>query len=453
MAVIEQLGKSKQVPLRSEIQSKYKWDNYAVYPSDEAWQEDFDRIDILQEPLNQLQGHLGDSVQNVISAFEKDDSIDFIIEKLFTYAKTRHYVDKTDSKSLSLVERIRLKNSTSSAARSWIDPEILSLPEEQLNQYQNHSEMQFWLRRFDEIVRYNPHTLSKKEEELLSLISPALESNSNTYLLLTDADMKYGSVLNDQGEEIELSQGNYIQFLQSSNREVRKNAWVTMHSAHIAKKNTICSALNGQIKSEIFKMKARKYNSCLEHALFGDQIDSQVYKSLIHAVHEKLPSLFKYFSIKQRLLNLEALDFYDMSVPLIKDYKIEMSFEEARELVLQALAPLGDEYVTIARRGLTSKEEGGEAWVDVFENQGKRSNCCSISTYMQVPYILLNYNRDLDDVFTLAHELGHAMHSYLSHHAQPHHMAYYRLVVAEIASTTNEMLLQHFLMEKAQKEG
>ncbi|KAA6370232.1 MAG: putative Oligoendopeptidase F, partial [Streblomastix strix] len=256
----------------------------------------------------------------------------------------------------------------------------------------------------------------------------------------------------DEGNEVELSNGNYIKFLHSLNRDVRKGAWMAVYNAHIALKNTLTSTLAGQIKADIFMQKARRFNSCVERSLFEDDIDVSVYNSLIEAVHIKLPVFHKYLAIRQKVLNLDSLDMYDMYVPLVSNFDFKVTFEEARDIVLESLAPLGSEYVSIAKRGLTSVEEGGEAWADVFENQGKRSNCVSVQSYKLQPYMLLNFDGTLDSVFTLAHELGHSMHTYYSSHNQPHHTGIWRYITTEVPSTMNEALLNEYLMNKAKKE-
>ncbi|KAH7817486.1 putative oligoendopeptidase F [Monocercomonoides exilis] len=439
----------KMVPLRSEIDDKYKWDSFFVYPSHKAWKEDFDTLDSMIKPIEEFKGHLHEGPEKVVEVFRLDEQLDLKLHYLEVHMNLAVFEDRGDSEAQGMESMFNTKKADLSSKLSWVRPEILALPDETLNKYHEYSGMKEWMRAFEEIVRYKPHSLSAKEEELLSAAAPALDASSQTFTMLSDADLTFPVIENESGEKIELTSDNYISFLESSDREVRKRAFDATYSTHIAKINTVCSLFDGQAKKEIFLSKARKFPSCVEHALFGDNIPLSVYTSLIEAMHQSLPSFHRYLSMRQRVMKLPSLDMYDLYVPLVKDYKLKIPYEQAVEWSLEALKPLGEEYCEVARKALI----GGDKWADVYQTKGKRGGACSFSMFKGKQFMMMNYMDNLDSVFTLIHELGHSMHSHYSSLSQPFRTFEYSLAVAEIASTLNEALLAHYLLEKARKEG
>lgn len=433
---------------RSDIDLKFKWDEWNVYKDHAEWDADFLTLDSLLEPIIKLKGKLHEGANIVVNLFGLGELLNRKLMKLTVHADIHHFQDTRDSSAQGRESKMKSYSAEISAKRSFIKPEILSLPSEQLKEYRDFPGLQPYLRVFDEIIRYKKYTLSAPEEALLSAAKPALRASSKTYEFLTDADLIFPNVIDDDGKSVQLTNGSYVRFLQSYNREVRKGAWEVMYAAHINLKNTLCSTLDGNIKAEIFTMRTRKFGSCLEESLFDDNVPVSVYNSLIDAVHKSLPAFHHYLGIRQRTLKLPNLDMYDIYVPLVSNYKLNVPYEQAVEWVLEALAPLGEEYVGIARKGLTE-----ERWVDVYENEGKRSGGCSMTTYDSLPFILLNYSSTLDCVFTLAHELGHSMHTYYTNRTQPYRYFNYSLLVAEVASTFNEALLFLYLLKKARADG
>ncbi|KAK2964590.1 putative Oligoendopeptidase F like protein [Blattamonas nauphoetae] len=445
----ESAKQPKQVPKREEIEAKYKWNSQSIFPSDAEWKESFATLDSDIDKLVALKGKLCDGPETVAKMFELDDQIDLKMDKLYTYASVHHYENMQDSTYMGLTDSAKNKWADIASKTAWIRPELLSLPQQTLDSYRAHESLKPWLRAYDEIVRYKPHTLSTEEETILSSASSALNASKDTYALLQNADMKFSEIEDDDGNLVVLSKSNYSGFLQSKKQSVRKAAFEMMYDTNIALKNTLSNCLYGNIKKEILYARQRKYNSCLEASLFDDNTPLSVYNSLIDAIHDGLPTFHQYLAIRQRAMKLDRLDMFDLYVPLVENYELKVSYEEAVEWVLASLHPLGEEYCSVAKHALSS--EGG--WVDVFENEGKRSGACSISNFRDIPYICLNFNGTLDAVFTLAHELGHSMHSYYSDRAQPHATSSYRIMVAEIPSTFNECLLFHYLIDKARAEG
>ncbi|KAK2957693.1 putative Oligoendopeptidase F like protein [Blattamonas nauphoetae] len=438
-----------EIPKREDIDPKYKWKTYSIFPSDDAWSQELKTLDSCVEEICALKGKFSENVSSVIQTFQLNDNLLLKIHKLSTFAEIRHIENLDDSHTIGMTNLISSKCAEISSKTSWINPELLALPQATLDSYRAHEDMKPWIRTFDEIVRYKPHTLSTKEESLLAAASSALESSAETYSLLTNADMKYPKIEDEKGTTVALSDGNYLGFLQSKQQSVRKAAWEAMYDTHIKLKNTLSSCLYGNVKNEVFTSKARHFPSCIEASLFDDNAPLSVFNSLIEAIHAGLPTFYQYLAIRQRTMKLDHLDMFDLYVPLVENYELKVSYEEAVEWVIAALHPLGEEYCSIAKKAL-SFESG---WVDVFENQGKRTGACSVPNYRDIPYICLNFDGTLDAVFTLAHELGHSMHTYYSDRAQPFRYSDYRIMVAEIASTFNECLLFHYLIDKARAEG
>ena len=390
-----------------------------------------------------------ESPDNVARIFELDQDLNKHLHLLNVHAMVAHFQDFADSHATGMYSRICDKYAEIAAKTAWIRPELLSLSCDTLQQYRQSAVLQPYLRVFDQIVRYKPHTLSEPEETLLSAASSALSASRNTYGHLTNADLVFTKIENEKGEKVELTKGNYLNMLKSQSRTVRKAAFSSRYDAYIAHKSSICSMIDGSVKSELFYQKAQRFPSCLEHSLFADNIPVSVYHSLISTVHAHLPTFYRYLSCRQRVLGLPTLDMYDLYVPLVKDVDLTITYETACDWVLAALAPFGPEYVATAKDGLL----GEGRWVDVFETKGKRSGACSIQNAGGKQYMMLNFTGTMSNAFTLAHELGHSMHHHYSTQSQPHRYAFPSLAVCEVASTVNEALLFHYLLNKAVAEG
>jgi oligoendopeptidase F len=303
-------------------------------------------------------------------------------------------------------------------------------------------ELTLYKRTLEEMKRQKAHVLSKAEEALLAQVGNLAQAPGTIFGMLNNADMKFPKVKNEHGEEIELTQGRYIQFLESKDREVRKNAFEAMYATYAKQKNTIGATLNANITKNVFYARARKYPSVLEMSLFSDNISKEVYTNLIDAIHESLPLMQRYTKLRQKLLKVDELHMYDLFAPLVDEFKMEITYDEAKNMVEESLKPLGDSYLKVLKQGFN------DGWIDIYENEGKRSGAYSWGAFGTHPYVLLNHKDNLNSMFTLAHEMGHAMHSYLSDSHQPYRDAQYTIFLAEVASTLNEALLMDYLLKK-----
>ena len=426
---------------RTEIDEKYKWNLTPLYASDEEWDADFRKLDDLLEKTCELRGKLGGSPEQLAEAYKRFDSLYRLLEKLYTLAHLKSDENIGDSGSMGRLNRIAAKFAEIQGASAWFEPEILALPEEALSGYLQSPVLGFYRRSLEELMRDKPHTLSAAEEKILGLASDALSTPSDTFSALSNADMKFPEIINADGKKMELTNGNYIKFLESEKREVRRNAFNAMYDTYGKYRNTLAATLAGAVKTHVLNARLRNFSGALDASLHGDNIPHAVYENLIEAVNNNLEYFYDYLEIRGKALKLDQLDMYDLHAPVIKGHSVSFSWEESAETVLAALSPLGEEYTDEATAGLQSR------WVDVYESEGKRSGAYSGGCYDSFPYILMNFNGTLNDVFTLAHELGHSMHSLFSRKSQDYHYADYRIFVAEVASTTNELLLHHYLMK------
>ncbi|RMD78155.1 MAG: oligoendopeptidase F, partial [Lentisphaerae bacterium] len=326
------------------------------------------------------------------------------------------------------------------AAIAWIRPEILSLPDAVLEKAIADPQLHPFRRKLQISLRDKPHTLDQEQEALLAQASEPLNTPVQAFSLLNNADLRFPEVHDENGEKVQLTHGNFIRFLESPQREVRREAFESLFGSYRDFRNTFAALLGGHVRKQIFLSRARKFPSALAASLHPDNIPQRVYETLIEVVHENLPVLQQYLELRRQVLKLPELEYYDLYVPMVPSLDLEIPYEQAQEWVLAAVEPLGEEYVTVCRNAFA------ERWIDVWETPGKRSGAYSSGCYDSPPYILMNYQNNLNSVFTLAHELGHSLHSWFSRQAQPHHYAQYKIFVAEVASTVNEALLSHYLL-------
>ncbi|GGI99657.1 oligoendopeptidase F [Alicyclobacillus cellulosilyticus] len=431
-----------ELPLRSEIEDRYKWRLEDMYAVDALWEQDAQRLRQLLQELAAENGRLGESAEHLLRALRLQDQISELIGRLYAYARMRRDEDNTNAKYQALTDSAMKLYVEVQATRAFLEPEILSIPEERLQAFLSACEP---LRQYrfllEELLRQKPHVLSREQEEILAAFGEVTQAPSQIFTMFNNADTRFPKIRDEQGREVEVTHGRYIQFLESRNRDVRKAAFDAVYSTYAKHRNTLAAIYGSSVKKDVVYARLRRYESARQMALDADNVPVSVYDNLIAAVREALPSLHKYLALRKRVLGLDELHMYDLYTPIVGDVDWRMSYEEAVEVVLRAVAPLGEEYVQVAREGLTS------GWVDVFENKGKTSGAYSWGTYGVHPYILLNYQGNLHDVFTLAHELGHAMHTYFSHKHQPVTYADYTIFVAEVASTCNEALLMHHLLQ------
>lgn len=433
-----------QYKSREDTPEHYKWNLKLIYENESLWEEDFKKIEQQVKGVEAFRGKLVSSPQTLRNAFDTASELDILIEKLYVYAHLLSDEDTRNSKNLGLNDRIRSKATEASARLSWMDPELLETKIETLSQYQKDPLLKDYARRLENLVRSKPHQRSAEVEELLSLVSEPLGVGHKAFSLLENADMTFPKVKDAKGTEHELNSATYSAYLESDDRVLRKNAFETYCTTYSHYRNTFAATLDGNVKKQIFYAKARKFPSAIEASLFSDAIPKEVYNGLIDTVHQHLPLLHRWVSLKKKLLKLDDLSLYDLFVPMVKPAKVEIAYEEASKLVVEGAKPLGDAYVDVLKKAFT------ERWVDVYYTPGKRSGAYSSGMYKTVPYLLLNHKNNLNSTFTLAHELGHSLHSYFSNHAQPYPTASYPIFLAEVASTTNEMLLHFHLTAQAQ---
>lgn len=437
---------------RSQISSKDRWNVEALYPSFSSWQKDFDAHSREnQQPrwpeLAASQGRLKESSTRLKDTFDVFFSIDRKLSTLYTYAHLRHDEEIVEDTNKVAYNKITSVLHDFQQEASWIDPELISLPEDTLKAYLSDPILTPYRFHIEKIIRIKPHVLAPEMEELLAFSDKALQASHKAFSAINDADFKFGNAIDSQGNEHEITHGLYGLYVRDQDRVLRKSAFLKTHQKYLDYENTLSELINGQIQAHLFKSKTRHYNSCLEAALFPKNIDTAVYHALIQAVHDNIGTLHKYVKLRQRVLGLDQLHLYDMYVPLIAQIDIKMPYEEAEELVIASVAPLGEEYQSLLKKGFKEQR-----WVDRYENKNKRSGAYSSGCYDSMPYILMNYKDLLRDVFTLAHEAGHSMHSLLSHTHQPYQYGDYPIFLAEVASTFNEDLLMRLMLKRAKSK-
>ncbi|RBN40885.1 oligoendopeptidase F, partial [Priestia megaterium] len=394
-----------------------------------------------------FKGKLGESAQTLYDALQEQDELTMRVSKLYTYAHMRYDQDTTNSFYQGLNDRIKTLYTQIASALSYVTPEILSIEESKIKQYMaEHKELKLYAHALDEITRERPHILSESEEALLAQASEVLGSSSNTFGMLNNADLEFPSIKDENGEEVEITHGRYIRFLESSDRRVRKEAFKAVYETYGKFKNTFASTLSGTVKKDNFSARVRHYNSARHSALSTNNIPEEVYDNLVKTVNDNLHLLHRYIDLRKKVLGIEDLHMYDLYTPLVKDVKMEVTYEEAKDYILKGLKPLGEDYLNVLKEGFENR------WVDVHENKGKRSGAYSSGTYGTNPYILMNWQDNVNNLFTLAHEFGHSVHSYYTRKTQPYPYGDYSIFVAEVASTCNEALLNDYLLKTIDDE-
>lgn len=440
---MEEQKKSKKLPKRSELPDQYKWDLTHIFADDEAWEAAFQEVKESLPRLSDFQGKLGESGKTLLEALQLKDQISELLGKVFNYAHLKHDEDTGNSKYQAIYDRAVSLFIQAGSAFSFIVPEILSLPEERLEQFLKEEEgLSLYKVYLQEISRQRPHTLSAAEEQILAQAGELANAPNTIFGMLNNADIKFPNIVDEHGEEVELTKGRFVHFLESQDRRVRQDAFHALYDTYKKHKNTLAASLASEVKKNIFYAKVRKYDTALQASLDQDNIPVEVYNNLIETVNKNLAQLHRYVELRKRMLGLEELHMYDLYVPMVSDVKMVIPYEKAVETVIEGLAPLGSDYLAKMKKGIES------GWIDVYENEGKRSGAYSSGTYGTPPYILLNYQDNVDNMFTLAHELGHSMHSYYSRENQPYIYSDYTIFVAEVASTLNEALLNHYLINK-----
>lgn len=430
-----------KLPARDEIDAKYKWRLEDIYASDSAWEEDFKKVRSLSGEMASYKGKLAGDMKMLMKCLKLSEDMLSLNDKVFVYARMRRDENNAESKYQALTDRAMALSTEVYASVSFIVPEIISIDEKELRKSVEEVEgLSLYKQYIEEIIRQKQHILSDREEELLALSAEIAEAPHDIFAMFNNADIKFGSIKDENGEEIEVTKGRYIKFLESRDRRVREDAFHTLYKSYTEMKNTLASALNNNIKKNRFYATVRKYDSSRSASLDSDNVPTSVYDNLIDTVNKNLPLLHRYLKLRKKALKLNELHMYDLYVPIVEEPPKQIPYEESLEMVKKGLAPMGSSYLGDLENAFKS------SWIDVYENQGKTSGAYSWGTHLTHPYVLLNYQGTINDVFTLAHEMGHAMHSYYTNKTQPYIYSEYKIFVAEVASTVNESLLINYLL-------
>lgn len=438
----------RKLNTREEADARYKWAIEDLYKDDEDWKRDYELLKSRISELTKFRGRLGESAEVLLSMQKLSDELNQLLEKVYVYANQRLHENTDNSTYQNLASQAQGLLVELSESLSFVEPELMELPDGIIETFlDENEELSVYRQYFENIIRQKKHVLPTEQEQLLAAMGEVAESPKDIFSMFNNADIRFPEITGEDGHPVQVTHGRYMSLMQSRNRQVRKDAFEAMYGVYGDWRNTLAAMYRANVKQEAFLAKAHKYTSDLEAALDGSHIPVKVYEQLIEAVHESMPLMYRYMKLRKKLLGVEELHMYDLYVPVIEQDHSEIPFEQAKKTVLEGLAPMGEEYLHLLREGFD------HGWIDVYENQGKRTGAYSWGAYGTHPYVLLNYQGTLHDVFTLAHEMGHALHSWYSDEHQPYIYAGYRIFVAEVASTCNEALLIHYLMEQSKKAG
>lgn len=432
----------KTLTKRSDIPREYIWDLESIFPTNEDWENNFRALQQHLPELEALKGTLGQSGQALLAVLQKRDELFEKLETLLVYASMRRDEDTTNSTYQGMYDRAIQLFVQASTVASYIEPEILALTETTLDRFvQETPGLSLYGQQLHDLNRKRPHVRSAEVEAVLAAAGEISEGPDAIFSMIDNADLKLPLIKNEEGEEVQLTKGNYLVYIRSTERRVRKEAFESLHSTYLKQRNTIATTLSSQIKGDIFYTRQRGYGSCRERALALYNIPISVYDNLVATVSEHIHLLDRYMRLRKRVLQLDELHMYDLYVPIVKETADEINYPEASDTVVAALAPLGESYTSTLKRAFK------ERWIDVYETPGKRGGAYSGGAYATRPFVLLNYQKKRDSMYTVAHELGHAMHSFFTRTYQPFQYGDYTIFVAEVASTLNEGLLTEYLLK------
>ena len=432
---------------RDEIDVKYTWDLTLIYKTDEEFLKDYEKVSKEVNDISKYQGILVKNASNLLGYLKLSNELERKLYKLYYYANLKNDQDTTNTKYQEFLGKVKNLLTKFEELDAYAEPELMSIDYDLIEKYyKQEKELKEYEFVLSNLFRFKKHILSKEIEEVLSSLSNSLNNSSEIYESLTDSDMKFGFIKDENNEEVELTESNYSVFLHSKDRRVRKEAFNKVLTTYGEYKNTISSTFAGNVDTLTTLAKLKKYNSSLEASLFSDNVDKEVYNNLIKTVKDNLNVLYKYFKLKQDFLKLDEFHLYDQYVDLVEENTKKYTFLEAKDLVIEALSVLGEDYIKNLNKAFD------ERWIDVYNNKGKRGGAYSSGFYDTKPYVLLNYEGTINDVSTLAHELGHSMHTYYSCLNNPYQYSHYKIFVAEVASTVNELLLNFHLLNKGSKE-
>ena len=427
---------------REEIDSKYKWDLSSMFPSDEAFEAGLEELKAYCPKLLAFKGKISTSAQALLEFLQLEDQMTLLLYKIINYAERKSDEDTRVAKYQAYVANATSAYTQVGEATSWFAAELLAIPAESVEKfYAEVPALEFYRRKLNKILNQREHTLSAEEEALLARAEELAVQPTNIFSMFDDADLTFDDAVDSEGKAHKLTSGSFVPLLMDSDRVLRESAFKQLYSRFGEFRNTSAAILTSQVKNLQFFSSSRKYASSLEAALAENEIPVEVYNNLIDAVHQNFPAFYKYVDLRKRVMGLDELHFWDVYTPLVDDVDMKFTYEEACDLIVKALAPMGEEYVNLVKKGLESR------WVDVYETPGKRSGAYSAGGKGMNPVMLLNFQGGLDDVYTLIHEMGHSLHTYFSSHNQEITYSDYSIFVAEVASTCNEALLSHYLLE------
>ena len=432
---------------RSEIEEKYKWNLEDMIPSQEALDALLKTVEERIDAYSVFKGTLGSSAQRLAEFLKFDVELDEMFARLFSYARQKSDEDTSLGEYQALLSKVTTLSTKASGAASFAEPEILAIPEEIMAAFLETEELAHYRLLLNRLLARKEHMLSEEEETILSAMSEVAQAPNNIFRLFNNADIKFPVISGEDGEPVEVTHGRFISLLESKDRRVREDAFHALYSVFRQFSNTVAATYESNLKQACFFAKTRKYSSSREFYLSGNEIPEAVYDNLLKTVEERMDLLHRYVKIRKEMLGVEELHMYDLYVPLVADYDEKVTYEEAQRLILEGLKPLGEEYLGILKKGFESR------WIDVYENQGKRSGAYSNGVYGVHPYVMMSFNGGMSSALTLAHEMGHALHSWYSFHEQEATYAHYKIFVAEVASTCNEILmLRHLIANAKSKE-
>lgn len=435
------MTEAQQVPRRDQIPTEYTWDLTTVYADDAAWEQDIAQIDQMLAEVGALQGMVMKNAENLLATLRLRDQVSMRLWQAYIYANRRFDSDTGDSSGQALAERSGSLVAKVGAALAFIDPEILAAPEEQVRGWlREHTDLAVYEYALDQLMRQRKHVRSAEVENILAQFSDVTRAPSEFFEVLTNADLAFPTIEDEAGRQVQLSHGRFLRYLRNPDRRVRRDTFNAYYNAFQGIRNTLGTSLAAQVRTHVVNATIRGYESALDAALTPNDIPPAVYDTLVTTVNANLPRLHRYFRLRKKIMGLEDLRIYDLYAPLVPEADVAVPYAEAEQMVRAAFTPLGNEYAAAINQSFTSR------WIDVYENAGKRSGAYSDGAYTTAPFILLNYQDRLNDAFTLAHELGHSMHSYFTRKTQPYVYGDYTIFVAEVASTLNEALLTDHLL-------
>ncbi|RIW35259.1 oligoendopeptidase F [Bacillus salacetis] len=437
----------KSLPNRKDIKEELTWRLEDIFASDEVWEKEYKEVQELIKEAGKYQGTLSESPEQLYKALKFQDEVSERMGRLYSYSHMRYDQDTTNSYYQGLDDRAKTLYTQLSSSFAYLVPEVLAIEESQLNSFlEQNKDLQLYKHALEEINLQRPHILTAEQEALLAQASEVLGASANTFGMLNNADMEFPSIKDENGEEVEITHGRYIRFLESDDRRVREDAFKAVYKTYGKFQNTFSSTLSGTVKKDNFSAQVRNYDSARHAALSANNIPETVYENLVKTVNDNLHLLHRYVKLRKKVLGLDKLHMYDLYTPLVKEVKMDIPYEEAKDMILEGLTPLGDEYINLLKEGFENR------WVDVVENKGKRSGAYSSGAYGTNPYILMNWQDNVNNLFTLAHEFGHSIHSYYTRKSQPYPYGNYSIFVAEVASTCNESLLNNYLLNTIDDE-